>query len=115
MKLSTALTADQRTALECLHRQSDNHRERQRAHAILLQDKGFTFEQVADILQNDTDTIRRWNHRWTQGGIHALRDAPRSGRPSKLDRALDEALRDILEYPSPDLKALLLAEAEKRG
>lgn len=50
-----------------------------------------------------------------QGGIHALRDAPRSGRPSKLDRALDEALREILEHPSPDLKALLLAEVQKRG
>ena len=45
----------------------------------------------------------------------ALADAPRSGRPPKIDAQVEQALRESLEQPSPNLKALIAQEMQKKG
>ena len=60
MKFIPALTEANQTALEAVYHQAKTHRQRQRAHAVLLSAKGFTLEQLADIFSVDRDTVSGW-------------------------------------------------------
>ena len=115
MKKLTALADADRSALEVVYRSGNTHRERQRAQAILLSSRGYSLDQLAEILSSDRDTVSRWLSRWEKEGLSGLTDAPRSGRPHKMDAVAEAAVRDILEHPSPNLKAVITTELEKRG
>jgi predicted ArsR family transcriptional regulator len=84
MRFIAPLTQEEVIAVERLHRGGRSHRERQRAHAVLLNAKGLTMDQSAHGLGVDRDAVSRWLTRWEQGGIGALADAPKSGRPRKV-------------------------------
>ena len=132
MKFIAALTQADQTALENMHHQAKTHRQRQRAHAVLLSSKGFTLEQLADIfsvdrdtVSVDRDTVSGWLDAWQQRGLDGLADAPKPGRRRKIDGYPEAVLRDILienpspniliENPSPNMKALLQDEIKKRA
>lgn len=115
MKRVNTLSDSDRTALDVVYRQGSTHRERQRAQSILLSSRGYNLEQLSDILAADRDTISRWLARWEAEGLGGLSDAPRSGRPHKMDAVADAAVREILENPSPNLKSALLTDLQKKG
>jgi len=115
MKFVPPLTTADQQALEQIWRHGASHKERQRAQAVLLSARGYTLDQLADILSVDRDTVSRWLNQWQERGREGLTDAPRSGRPPKIDAEVEAALREILEQPSPNLKAVIAAELEKRG
>ena len=136
MKFVSALTEADRAALEEVHHDAKAHRQRQRAHAVLLSSQGFTLEQLEAILRADRDTISGWLDAWQEKGLDGLADAPKSGRRRKIDGHLEAVLRDILienpspnmilienpspnmiliENPSPNMKALLQDEIKKRA
>lgn len=81
------LTAEQRQHLQTTYQTSPDHRERQRAQALLLSHRGWKLAQIADLFEVDRDTISQWFDRW-QGQQPCdgppLRDAARSGRPPHL-------------------------------
>jgi len=115
-KFVSALTESQRTALEQMHLHGPTARQRQRAHAVLLSAKGYTLDQLADILRTDRDTISGWLDAWQAQGLDGLADALKSGCRRKIDGSLETLLRDILiENPSPNMKAVLQAEIKKRA
>ena len=115
MKFIPALTEADQVSLEAVHHTAKTHRQRQRAHAVLLSAKGFTLEQLADIFSADRDTVSGWLNLWQDKGLDGLADAPKSGRFRKIDGSLEAVLRDILiENPSPNMKALLQDELKKR-
>jgi transposase len=115
MKFVSALSEADTTALETLYRDgSASHRARQRAHAVLLSSRGYTLEQLADLLLADRDTISGWLDAWQTRGLNGLSDAPKTGRPRKINQELENALLDILQNPSPNLKALMMDELKKK-
>ena len=87
-RAAPSLSLEQQQGLEGLHRRGCSHRVRQRAHAVLLSAKGYSLDQAADVLGVDRDAVSRWLDRWERGGLDALADAPKSGRPPKVDAAL---------------------------
>lgn len=115
MKFVPPLTETDRTALEVEYRQGATHRQRQRAQAVLLSARGYPLDQLADILAADRDTVSRWLDQWQKQGLAGLTDAPKPGRPSKLEAAVEEEILDLLEHPTPDLKALVQARLQKKG
>ncbi len=108
MKYVRALEAEAVRELEHLHREGGSHRERVRAHAVLLSSQGFSLESLASIFFVDRDTVSRWLGRLAEGGVAALEDAPRPGRPSKLPPQARAMLRESLLHPTPRLAPLLL-------
>lgn len=114
-KFVLPLTEAQQSSLEQTYRTSSSHRTRQRAQAVLLRSRGYSVDQLADILSADRDTISRWLAAWQEQGLEGLADAPRSGRPPKIDAQVEEALREILEHPTPNLKALIAEHLQKKG
>ncbi len=54
-----------------------------RARIVLLAGEGLPTEVIAQKLQIDPNTARKWRHRWCAAPqLAALDDAARSGRPS---------------------------------
>lgn len=113
MRQVQELRSDEVMGLERLHREGASHRERVRAHAILLSGKGFDLNTLAAIFSADRDTVRDWLVRFEQGGIEALRDAPKPGRPGKLTPTAQAVLQDALHTPAPDFKPRLLQRLKK--
>ena len=64
MKFIPALTEADQIALEAVHHTAKTHRQRQRAHTVLLSAKGFTLEQLAHISSVDRDTVSGWLNLW---------------------------------------------------
>ena len=109
-----SLTSVQAQDLQAIRRRGATHRQRQRAHAILLSAKGYTLDQLADIFDCDRDTISRWLELWQQQGLEGLADAPKTGRPPKLDAVAHEILQQALDQPVPNLKGVVLPHLKKR-
>lgn len=86
------LTDDQRQALERVRRRAVG-RVSQRAHMVLLNARGYTVEQIAEIFGVGEDVVRKWLHRYEREGPLGLDDRPRPGRPptERLARQIVDA------------------------
>jgi transposase len=116
MKHVPPLAEADQEALGALHREGKSHRQRQRAQAVLLSARGFTLDQLADILSADRDTVSARLDAWQGKGLAGLADAPKSGRRRRIDAGLEAVLRHtLIENPSPNRKAVLQAEVKKRA
>jgi transposase len=113
MRTVRPLSNEEQTSLEQLHRSGSSHRERVRAHAILLSAKDFDLETLALIFSVDRDTATRWLDRFEQGGVEALRDAVKAGRPRKITPEAESVLQNSLQSPTPNLKPQLLEQLKK--
>lgn len=66
---------------------SDESRYDHRLHCLLLLAAGHSCRQVAALFGEDDTTVQRWVHRFSEGGLSALREGERSGRPPTLTQA----------------------------
>lgn len=69
----------------------------QRSIAIRLLHLGHKPEGVAKMQAVSKPTIYVWFQRWHSGGIEALANQPKSGRPPKADDAYSLALVEVIE------------------
>ena len=113
MKFVQPLTGGQEAALQDVFKNGSSHRQRQRSQAVLLSAKGYTLDLLADILEADRDTISGWLDQWQQHGFDGLRDAPKPGRPSKLNAQARALIAQALKKPTPNLEAVLLPQLKK--
>lgn len=97
-----SLTTNELALLTQLYKTSPNHRERQRAHALLLSQRNYSIPDLADFFEVDRDTVSRWMDRWQdwlsqtqrpeQKTPLTLQDGPRPGRTPALSPAQKKAL-----------------------
>jgi transposase len=78
---SIVLGGSQRKRLLQLYRKEPDPHLRLRAHLILLLADGYAWALIAAMLFCSTATIARWKDRFEQGGVDALREQDRRGRP----------------------------------
>ena len=64
---------------------SEESRYDHRLHGLLLVTAGQSCRQVAELFGENGTTVQRWVRRFEQGGLQALREGERSGRPSALE------------------------------
>jgi transposase len=64
-----------------------------RANALVLLDKGWSCQQVAEALLLNDDTIRRWHKLFEQRGIEGLTSSEMGGSAGFLSVAQEEALK----------------------
>ncbi|BDI34182.1 hypothetical protein CCAX7_62330 [Capsulimonas corticalis] len=115
MKFVSPLSEADQADLAAVYRSSPSYRQRQRAQAVLLSAKGFTLDQLSDIVEAESATISHWLDQWQAHGLPGLSDAPKSGRPRKIDAVVEAHLHDILQFPTPNLKAALEEALQKKG
>jgi transposase len=85
-KFVKSLTEEQRGRLQEIMKSEASQRKRIRAHAILLSDRRYSIDQIADIYQIDRDRVSQWIDRWEKNKFDGLDDDPRRGRPAKLSQ-----------------------------
>jgi transposase len=89
----TPLTGEQLDALDQLYRTTHDVRIRTRAQMVLLAaEQGMVATDIAVVVRQDEETVRRWLTRYQAEGTTGLSDAPRSGGPSKLTAAYRQQL-----------------------
>jgi transposase len=87
------VTAAQRTIVETALRQRDvSPRVRERLEMVKAAALGQDLDAIARWTGRTPETVRRWLAAYHAGGIAALADAPRQGRPVKADPAYLTAL-----------------------
>ena len=107
LRFVSALSKEEQRQLEGLWRTGRSHRVRERAHAVRLSAKGYTLDQIADVMEVDRDAVSRTLDRWEAGGVAALEEGHRPGRRPKVDAALeDEVLASAAEQPASLRRAL---------
>jgi transposase len=95
------LTAEQRAELRVRLRQATMApRLRLRLRCVELHDQGWMVPQIAEQLAVNEATVRRVLGRVRAGGLDALADRPRAGRPPRLHDddlgAVEERLRQAV-------------------
>jgi transposase len=99
-KLQVADTDVMRLAIQQEIGCSEESRYAHRLHGLLLVMAGQSCRQVAALFGEQPTTIQRWVHRFEQGGLEALRDRARSGRPRTLAaKPWRQLQRDLRKTP----------------
>jgi transposase len=71
----------------------------QRARIVLLAGQGYSNSEIAEQVEVSRPTVILWRNRYAAGGVGALGDQPRSGRPRRID-PLEVVVRTL--EPPPD-------------
>lgn len=99
-----AVTAAQRAAVEGLLRQPYlTPRLRERLEMVKAAALGQDLATIVAWSGRSAETVRRWLGRFVAGGVAALADAPRPGRPAAADAAYRRALATAAETAPPAL------------
>ncbi|HEX8428449.1 helix-turn-helix domain-containing protein [Hymenobacter sp.] len=77
------LTPSQVQALEHSAAHAPHPRQRKRAQAVLSHHRGLRLQHLAVAYATRRDTVRAWLTRFETGGVAALAEGARSGRPPK--------------------------------
>jgi transposase len=86
-----------------LHRPTLTPRVRERLEMVKAADLGHDVAAIAAWSGRSLTTVRHWLGQFAAGGVAALSDAPRPGRPVKADAAYLAALEQAVESPPPAL------------
>lgn len=88
--------------LHTLYRTEANVRMARRLQAIWLARRGCTCRQIMDVTAAGRRSIQQWVAWYNAGGVEALLDKPRSGRPPFLSNAQQEQLKARVEAGPTD-------------
>ena len=98
------VSAEQRAAVEQRLRRTDlGRRERERLEMVTGAAQGWDRAALARWSGRREATVQRWLDRFVAGGMAAVGDAPRAGRPVKADAAYRAALEQALATAPPAL------------
>ena len=91
------LTNEELVALDDLYHRTKDVRVRTRTQMVLLAvEEKMTAPQIAKIVRQDEQTIRRWLKRFNREGVNGLYDEPKSGSPRRVTDAYRERLLVIV-------------------
>src|SRR5581483_7007700 len=105
-KFVTELSEEQREELRELMKTA-NEQVRRRAHAVLLNSRGYSVDRIADIYEVDRDTVTRWLDRWEDEGAAGLHDQEGRGRkPILTEREQKQAIKIVEQDPRSSKRSL---------
>jgi len=108
------LTEEQREELRELMKTA-NEQVRRRAHAVLLNSRGYSIDRIADIYEVDRDTVSHWLDHWEDDGTNGLHDREGRGRkPTLNEKEQKQAIKIVEKDPRSSKRSLTRIE-EKTG
>ena len=91
-----AVSPEQLRELDELYHATRDMRVRTRAQMVLLAaERGMVAAEIAAVVRQGEETVRRWFARYLAEGVEGLSDAPRSGAPPKATAAYRERLLGV--------------------
>jgi len=108
------LSEEQREELRELMKTA-NEQVRRRAHAVLLNSRGYSVDRIADIYEVDRDTVSHWLEHWEDDGTTGLHDqAGRGRKPTLNEKEQKQAIKIVEKDPRSSKRSLTKIE-EKTG
>ena len=114
-KFVKKLASEQRQQLTEIMKSPAPQRKRMRAHTILLSERRYSVDRIADIYQVDRDRVSQWLDWWEQYQFEGLDDDPRGGRPPKLNPDEKKEAVEILRQEPRSIKQGLKSIADEIG
>lgn len=101
-KYAVELKRKHRQQLEAvIRRRRPSHWMVSRARIVLMSAEGWGIEEVGEALSLDRQVVRRWRKRFVEGGVEALRDRKRPGRPTSIPaRVWQKAATLVVQPPT---------------
>ncbi len=105
------LTAEERENLITAFKTHSSHPVRVRAHAVLLSERRFTIDEIAEIFDVHRNTVTEWLDRWEED--RSVDDHPGRGRKPTFD---DEEQKEVVKLldEQPQSSKRVLAQIEKK-
>ena len=94
--------------LKRIYRQSLHFQVRNRAHCLLLRNKGFTIEQLSVILEKSEKTIFNWLKSWQTRGLLGLYNHKGQGRKPTFNQQEKEQIKELVQQEPKQLKKVLI-------
>ena len=95
-RIEVKLTSWQRQRLQQIRDRPPTPRMGKRAVCLLLSVEGVCNQLIAQATGLAPDTLAKIRRRWNERGMASLKDAPRPGRPPKVDVAYRQELKTAL-------------------
>lgn len=108
-----SLTLREGKSVRQMMKRHSSARTRVRAHAVLLSAKGYTINQICDILEVTRDSVSSWFSSFEEKGVEGLEEEPPSGRPRKIGSEGEARLRILVETDPRNVTAQFQEEYEK--
>jgi len=89
------LDGPSRQDLEKIYQTHSKLHVRQRAHCILLSDRGFSVPQLAFFFSTRTHTVRAWFDRWEAEDVKGLEIRPGRGLKPSIDEKDADLISEI--------------------
>ena len=84
-----------------------------RLQSVLFNARGHSMSAISDLLDVHYNSVGNWLRRFEHGGVAALEEKPREGRPRKLTEAQEAQIRAWVEQEPRQLKRVV-AKVEAR-
>jgi transposase len=91
------LTSQEIETLKALHRVQRDRRFADRIKAIILLGRGWSFEEVAEVLLINEKTVRLWHEKYTRGGTDELLALHYEGKAASLNAEQQAKLAEHLD------------------
>lgn len=112
-KFVKPLIAEQHQQLKEIMNSPVSQRKRMRAHAVLLRERRYSLNHIANIYQVDRDRVSAWINWWNEFEFAGLDDDERGGRPPVLTAGeRKKAVRLVKEEPRSIKQGLQKIAAE---
>lgn len=106
-----SLTTVDREKLKATFKTSLSHAARVRAHAILLSDRQFSIDEIAEIFSVNRNTVMEWFDRWEDE--HSVEDFPGRGRKATLNEEEQKEVIKMLDE-QPNSSSQTRAQVEQK-
>lgn len=115
MKHVNPLSKESIVTLQELYKNGPYHRLRQRAHILLLSDKGFSITELSHVTDLDRDTISLTLDCWEESGLGGLYDKPGRGRKPIYTEQEQALIAEKLEQAPRQIKKIRADIANETG
>jgi transposase len=115
MKHVKPLSKENMITLQELYKNGPCHRLRQRAHLLLLSDKGFSINELSQVTDLDRDTVSLTLDCWEANGLEGLYDKPGRGRKPIYTEQEQAMIAEKLEQEPRQIKKIRADIANQTG
>jgi transposase len=115
MKFIKPLSEIEKLTLQEAYMNHPQFRVRHRAHALLLNNRGYSIAQLQHVFEVNRDTVSAWLDRWENDGITGLFDGVRSGRPTIFTLEEQDKFRNYVDENPHQLKEAVTKLREEVG
>lgn len=115
LKFIAKLTLEEEVTLTEAYRNHPSFRVRQRAHAILLNNRKYVIAWLSELFEAQHETVSSWLDKWETEGLMGIYDCPRSGRPARFTAGEQADFLGYIDENPHQPKAAAARLMEKTG